>query len=229
MDLTPHDIRWILIGLFVLILSVSFHEFGHAIMADLLGDDTPRRQGRVTLNPISHIDPIGTLLLPLIGGAYAAQAGQGTRGGFGWGKPVQWQPHRVRRGVRMATAQILVSVAGPAMNLLLAVVLGIAHTILISQGVLSGHSEISQIFFYAVITNFVLMFFNLLPIPPLDGGHVAQQFVPYRHRSKFDEYAKYGPLIILPVAFIPQLAQVFVRPAQWCASHLYQVLFSLFG
>src|SRR4051812_29434522 len=80
-DITPEKIRWVLIRVLVLIVSVALHEFGHAIMADLLGDDTPRRQGRVTLNPIAHADPIGTLLLPLMGGLYAA-AGGGV-GGFG--------------------------------------------------------------------------------------------------------------------------------------------------
>src|SRR6478736_5422573 len=107
MDWSPEKIRWILIYVFVLLISVAVHEFGHALMVDLLGDDTPRRQGRVTLNPLAHADPIGTLLLPLIGGIYAA-AGGGV-GGFGWGKPVQWQPHRVSRKIRVATAQILVA------------------------------------------------------------------------------------------------------------------------
>src|SRR5687767_15961128 len=117
MDLSPTDIRWILIGLFVLIVSVALHEFGHAVMAHKLGDDTPSRQGRVTLNPLAHADPIGTFLLPLIGGIYAA--GGSPAGGFGWGKPVQWQPHRIRRGIKMGTANVLVSFAGPAMNLVL--------------------------------------------------------------------------------------------------------------
>src|SRR6478609_2305843 len=100
MQLSPDKIRWILISIFVLVGSVAFHEFGHAFMADKLGDDTPRRQGRVTLNPIAHADPIGTLLLPLMGGIYAASGGMG--GGFGWGRPVQWQPSRVNRKWRMA-------------------------------------------------------------------------------------------------------------------------------
>src|SRR6185503_15482553 len=115
MDLSPEQIRWIFIRVFVLVVSFCFHEFGHAIMADKLGDDTPRRQGRVTLNPLAHADPIGTFLLPLIGGFYGAASGGGG-GGFGWGKPVQWQPHKIRRGIKMTTASILVAVAGPAMN-----------------------------------------------------------------------------------------------------------------
>src|SRR5262249_48184839 len=106
MDLTAEDIRWILIYILLLVISIAFHEFGHAITAHKLGDDTPSRQGRVTLNPLAHADPIGTLVLPLllsVGGAATGRAG-----GFGWGKPVEWQPHRVRRGVTMSTAKILV-------------------------------------------------------------------------------------------------------------------------
>ena len=227
MDVSPEQLRWILIGVLTLIVSVALHEFGHAIMAHKLGDDTPSRQGRVTLNPIAHADPIGTLLLPLLGGYMGAAGGSG--GGFGWGKPVQWNPARVKRGVRMSTAQVLVAIAGPGMNLLLAIFLATLHTILLGQGVITPASEMNKVLGFAVMTNFILMFFNLLPIPPLDGGHVAQQFMPYKHRSKFDEYAKYGPFLVLAVAMIPQLAQVFVLPARWCASHLYVFLFSVFG
>ena len=106
MEITPEAIRWILIGLFILVISIALHEYGHAKMADLLGDDTPRRQGRVTLNPLAHADPIGTFLLPLLGGLHGAAGGSG--GGFGWGKPVQWQPSRISRKWTMATAQVLV-------------------------------------------------------------------------------------------------------------------------
>src|SRR6185295_6814126 len=148
MDLTPEDIRRILISVLVLLISVALHEFGHAIMAHKLGDDTPSRQGRVTLNPLAHADPIGTLLLPLVGSLYGAATGIG--GGFGWGKPVQWQPHRVTRKVSMATAKILVAVAGPAMNVVLAVVLALVHCVLMSQGVLTYSTGLGWILRFAV-------------------------------------------------------------------------------
>jgi Zn-dependent protease len=227
MDLSPEQIRWILIGLLVLVVSVALHEFGHAIMAHKLGDDTPKRQGRVTLNPIAHADPIGTLILPLVGGIYGAAAG--TVGGFGWGKPVQWQPHKIRRGISMGTASILVSFAGPAMNLLLATVIALVHVILAQQGVLGPESQMHLILRFAVGTNFILFFFNLLPVPPLDGGHIAQAFMPYRHRAKFDEYARYGPFIVLGVLLIPQVRQVFVIPANWCTEHLTNLFVSIFA
>ncbi|MGN6109086.1 MAG: site-2 protease family protein [Kofleriaceae bacterium] len=210
----------------VLLVSVALDEFGHAVVAYKLGDDTPKRQGRVTLNPLAHADPIGTFLLPLVGGVVAASGGG--VGGFGWGKPVQWQPHRVRRGISTSTASILVSFAGPAMNLLLATVVAIVHVVLWSQQVLAPDSQMHQILFFAATTNFVLFFFNLLPLPPLDGGHIAQAFVPYRHRASFDRVAKYGPFILLAVMLVPQLRQVFLAPALWCNQHLYQALASIF-
>lgn len=226
MDLSPDKIRWVVISVFVLVGSVSFHEFGHAFMAHKLGDDTPRRQGRVTLNPLAHADPIGTLLLPLIGGFYMA-AGGGV-GGFGWGRPVQWQPSRVNKKWRMHTAQILVAVAGPSMNIVLAVLLAGIHTILVRQGVMSIAGDASQILHYAVGTNFVLFFFNLIPAPPLDGGHVAEGLTPYKHRASFDAYARFGPFVVMAVALIPQLAQIFVIPARFCTHHLYSVM-GIFG
>jgi Zn-dependent protease len=222
MDLTPEKIRWILIYVFVLLISVALHEFGHAIMAHKLGDDTPSRQGRVTLNPLAHADPIGTLLLPLVGSIYGAATGHG--GGFGWGKPVQWQPHRVSRKVSMSTAKILVAVAGPAMNIVLAVVIACIHVVLLWQHVLTPESEVGRILVFAVLTNFVLFFFNLLPVPPLDGGHVAQSFMPYRYRDKFDQFAKYSPFIVLGFMLIPQMRVVFSWPAMFLTTHLYSAL-----
>jgi Zn-dependent protease len=227
MELSRQQILSVLIQVLVLIVSVALHEFGHAIMATWLGDDTPRRQGRVTLNPLAHADPIGTLLLPLIGGLYGAAGGIG--GGFGWGKPVQWQPSRISRKWRMTTAQILVAIAGPAMNLLLATVLAFVNVLLLSQHVISRTSELNGVLLFAVITNFVLFFFNLVPAPPLDGGHVAQGLLPYNQRSKFEAYARYGPFIVMAVAVIPVLAQIFQIPALFCAEHVYKAFSSLFG
>jgi Zn-dependent protease len=207
----------IVIDVLVLVASVAFHEFGHAKMADALGDDTPRRQGRVTLNPLAHADPIGTLLLPAIS-AYMGS-------GFGWGRPVQWNPARINRKFKMSTARILVAVAGPAMNIVLAFILAGVHWILVSQHVLDVHSQLSAILYYAVKINFILFFFNLIPAPPLDGGHVLEGLTPYRHRATYENYARFGPFILMAVVLIPQLAQIFIVPALWCATHLY----GLFG
>lgn len=226
MDISAAQLKWIFIDVFVLIVSISLHEFGHAFMATRLGDDTPARQGRVTLNPIAHIDPIGTLLLPIMGGLLAAAGAPA--GGFGWGKPVQWQPHRIRRGISMSTAKILVAVAGPLMNALLACVVALAHGVLLHFKVLSRDSEMHKILYFAVLTNFILMFFNLLPLPPLDGGHVAEQFVPLKHRERYYEVAKYAPFVILGVMLIPKVQAVFLTPAIWCTDHVYRAVLALF-
>jgi Zn-dependent protease len=221
MDITPEKIRWSLTYVFVLLISVALHEFGHALMADRLGDDTPRRQGRVTLNPLAHADLVGTILLPLLMSFAGA--------GFGWGKPVQWQPHRITRKISMSTAKILVAVAGPAMNLLLGTVLAVVHVALVSTHALGDGSAMHKVLTFAVGANFLLFFFNLLPLPPLDGGHVAQSFLPYRYRDQFDQIARFAPFVLLSLVFIPQLQVVFVGPANFVAGHLYAGLAHLFG
>ncbi|MFT3700327.1 MAG: site-2 protease family protein [Kofleriaceae bacterium] len=230
MNLDSEQIRWIVIRVGVLIASVAIHEFGHAFMADRLGDDTPRRQGRVTLNPLAHADPIGTLLLPVIGGVYAANGGVG---GFGWGKPVEWQPSRVSRKWKMSTAQILVAIAGPSMNLILGTLLELARAILVWKGVAHPSADprgvgLYEILAFAGATNFVLFFFNLVPAPPLDGGHVAEHLMPYKYRPQFEQYARFGPFVVMAVALIPQIAQIFLVPAQFCANHVYTVFSHLF-
>jgi Zn-dependent protease len=127
----------------------------------------------------------------------------------------------------MSTANILVSFAGPAMNIVLAVIVTTVSVILMSQGV--GSIELHKVLYAAVVTNFILFFFNLLPIPPLDGGHIAQAFMPYRQREKFESYARYAPFLLLATIMIPELRIVFVGPAKWCAAHLYSGLGSIVG
>ncbi|MFN0246275.1 MAG: site-2 protease family protein [Kofleriaceae bacterium] len=226
MDLSVEQIRWIFVYLFVLIISIAFHEFGHAWMAVKCGDRTPEKDGRVTLNPIAHIDPVGTLLLPVVGAIYGAA--NGTVGGFGWGKPVMWNPTHVKRSMKMSTAQILVSIAGPGMNLFLAIVIALVHVILVKQNVINGAGDASQILMFASATNMLLLFFNMLPIPPLDGGHVLEQFVPYKHRARFEKIAVYAPFALLAVLMIPPIRKVFQVPAQWCTERIYSLFLMLF-
>jgi Zn-dependent protease len=226
-DFSPAQIRQIVVGLFVLLVSVALHEFGHAVVAYKLGDDTPKRQGRVTLNPLAHADPIGTFLLPLMGSIFAA-AGGGV-GGFGWGKPVQWNPARIRRGISMNTAAILVSIAGPGMNLILGMVIALVHVILLSQNVVSLHGPTSDAIVFAAGTNFVLMFFNLVPVPPLDGGHATQALIPYKYRAQYENVMKFGPFIILAIMMIPAFRNIFLTPAIWCLKSAYNGFGSLFG
>jgi Zn-dependent protease len=222
-NLSAYQVRWVVIDVLILVAAVTFHEFGHAFAAHKLGDDTPSRQGRVTLNPLAHADPIGTLLLPLIGGIYGAAGGIG--GGFGWGRPVEWQPSRVSRKWRMSVAQVIVALAGPSMNVFLGVAIAGVHGLLYAKGAVSNTGEGAAVLKFAATTNFVLFFFNLVPVPPLDGGHVIEHFIPYKQRANWESVARYGPFIVLAIAAVPQLARVFLIPAQWCTSHLY----GLFG
>jgi Zn-dependent protease len=226
MELGPEQIRWVFTYVLVLIASVTFHEFGHAWVADRLGDDTPSRQGRVTLNPMSHADLIGTVILPLMSALYSTASGG--FGGFGWGRPVQTNPLRYSRRFSMATGQAFVALAGPAMNVLLAVIIALAHVILVKQGVVLRDGDASQIFERAVGLNFTLFFFNLVPVPPLDGGWVVRRFVPTRHQKNFESFASYGPFVIMAFVMIPVLAKVFTIPAQFCFDNLYRGLFALF-
>ena len=222
MDFSPDQIRWALLYVLILLISVAVHEFGHAFMADRLGDDTPRRLGRVSLFLLVFVVPIGTIALPLLGGFGGA--------GFGWGKPVQWQPHRVSRRISMSTAKILVSVAGPAMNVVLGTLIALVHTALVSQHVIEGAGGVGQILWSAAITNYLLFFFNLLPVPPLDGGHVAQSFMPYRYRDQYAAIARYSPYVLLPLLLVvPQIRVVFVWPATQVATLVYQGFGHLFG
>lgn len=229
MDLGPEQIRWIVTYVIILIASVAFHEFGHAFVADRLGDDTPSRQGRVTLNPIAHADPIGTVALPLITAIFGSMATGGTTGGFGWGRPVQTNPVRYTRRFSMATGQVFVAIAGPMMNIVLAVLVATLHVVLLRTGTLVWGTALSDALVLAVGINFSLFFFNLLPVPPLDGGWVARRFVSRRHAAAFETFATYGPFIIMAFVMIPVLSLIIRVPATFCLQHLYRALLSLFG
>ncbi|KAB2900094.1 MAG: site-2 protease family protein [Kofleriaceae bacterium] len=215
MELTPERIRWIVQGMIVLLLSVAVHEFGHAYAADRIGDRLPRRQGRVTLNPLAHADPIGTLLLPLL--FLASTGGLG----FGWGKPVEHTTHDRKR-------RVYISFAGPAMNVILGTTVAIIHTALLATGVLTFSSPVSGALFYAVMLNFVLFFFNLLPAAPLDGGSVARGLIPRSWLDTWDRIAVYAPFIVMAFILIGPLGRVFTLPARFCASKLYNLLGMIF-
>ena len=232
MSFSPEQIRWIIQALIILVLSICVHEWGHAFVADKLGDSLPRRQGRVSLNPARHADPIGTLVFPLLG----LLVYKGMSMGFGWGKPVMVQPHSFSRRFSMRVGHMFVAIAGPAMNVALAIVIGLIHVLLIKFGVLEGGalrnhsgppSTMTQVLFYAAQLNFLLFFFNLIPAPPLDGGAVVAGLLPRRMLDSYEKFSVYGPFVLMAVIFIPGLAKIFVLPAMWCVEHLYNVLGSL--
>ena len=176
------------LGLLVLL---TFHEFGHAWMAWRCGDDTARIQGRVSLNPLAHIDPIGTVLLPLI---MILLPGAG-RFLVGWAKPVPVNPYNLRNP---KVDDILVTLAGPWMNLLLAVLLmGLARV-----GMMANSSGMVEICFLWANLSLMLCFFNLLPIPPLDGSQVVRSVMGMSYEA-YHQFARYGFLILILVLQFP--------------------------
>lgn len=215
-ELTPDRIQIVVQGMIMFILSVAIHEFGHAWMATRLGDRLPTMQGRVTLNPVAHIDPIGTLLLP----AFFLLSTGGL--GFAWGKPVYHTIHDRRQ-------RVLVAFAGPAMNVVLAAMIATLHIVLIKAGVLTEAHKLGLALTMAVFLNFILFFFNLLPALPLDGGSVVRGLIPYQWLRTYDEYSKYGPFVVMAFLLIPGFGRVVSAPAEWMTFHLYDVLQKLAG
>jgi Zn-dependent protease len=220
MDFSAEQIRLIFQALIVLVLSICVHEYGHAIVADKLGDGTPRSQGRTTLNPIAHADPIGTLAFPLIALLYTG----GQSIGFGWGRPVMVNPLNFTRKWKQRTSHMLVAAAGPAMNILFGFLISFIHLALVKTGTIDLGGALSEGLAYAVGLNFVLAFFNLIPAPPLDGGAVLEGLLPDRMVPGFKKFSVYGPFVLMAVIFIPQLQKLFVAPAMWLFKTWYGVI-----
>jgi Zn-dependent protease len=187
----------------LLIFSLSVHECAHAWMASRLGDQTARMQGRVTLNPLVHVDPIGTLLFPALM-IFGPLFSGGALGGFliGWAKPTPVITRNFRNIVRDDS---LVTLAGPVSNLLLALVgfLGIAGIILFQghlpqqEGVMTNVQALLILFELAIQVNLALFFFNLLPIPPLDGSHILRHFLPYSALNAYDRMGIFSYILMI--------------------------------
>ena len=177
-----------LISYVTLVILLTFHEFGHAWMASKCGDDTAKHEGRVSLNPLVHIDPIGTVLLPLMMIFLPSGIGSFL---LGWAKPVPVNLNNLRNP---KVDDILITMAGPWMNLLLAVVLiGMAKI-----GLLTDAKALTEFSYRGAITSLALFFFNLLPIPPLDGSRVMRVLVGMSHET-FAQLARFGFLMIIVV------------------------------
>lgn len=167
-----------------LVVGITFHEFSHAFTADLLGDHRPRAMGRVSLNPMRHIDPLGAVFFAIAG--------------FGWGKPVMVNAYALRPGpVGMA----FVAAAGPIANLIVAIGLAIVYRVLAIAGFDSG--LVPNIIEYAVIFNLALALFNLIPIPPLDGYNLVLPFLPPRWQYTIQRNLQYGFLLLLLLVILP--------------------------
>jgi Zn-dependent protease len=176
------------IGLVPMILSLSVHEYAHAWSANKLGDDTAERMGRLTLNPLAHIDPFGTILLPLILVVSHVPA-------FGWARPVPIDPSRFRRGVSMGRGMALTASAGPLSNLALAVLSTVLLGVLLRFGVAGEGAR--ALLIDAILLNVVLALFNLIPVPPLDGSRVVAWVLPGRARHAWLYVERFAPILLI--------------------------------
>lgn len=213
------DLRRTMLYVVCLILAITVHEFSHALAAHKLGDPTPEGQGRLTLNPVAHADPIGTLVLPVTLGLFSPGML------FGWGRPVMTQPRLFTRKVTMRGGMAVVAFAGPLSNLLMAAaVLAVVWVAGLAGGGPAWMYDPEQPLWLFFQLNLVLFAFNLLPVHPLDGGKVLGWLLGARYQHVDDFLTRYGGFILLALVLgAPQvLAFVLgpvVRAGAWAWMH----------
>jgi Zn-dependent protease len=179
------ELLTVIITIAILIMSVVLHELSHGYVAELLGDPTPRMQGRLTVNPIRHFELLGSVIVPII----TSIAGFT----FGWAKPVEWNPYNVKN---RRVGELLISAAGPASNILIALVFGLVIRFG-AEGLPMAFLAISA---YVVAINITLAIFNLIPIPPLDGSKILFSLLPAHMahvRHGFEQYSLFLVLILI--------------------------------
>jgi Zn-dependent protease len=204
-NLDAIDWRLVFILMAAAIPSIILHEVSHGVVANAFGDDTAKRAGRITLNPVKHVDPFGTLILP----ALLAFSGLPA---FGWAKPVPVNPRRLRRP-RQQT--LYVSLAGPATNLVLAGLLAVVFRLWAAGA--SAPDWFSDFVFVAGLLNVVLALFNLLPIPPLDGSALLERVLPDRWWPTYLRIRRYSffLLLALMLLFVTRNSSPIFEPAWW--------------
>jgi len=190
-----NDLLLAIAGLIPLLLSLSVHEYAHGWSARRLGDDTAERLGRLTLNPIAHIDVFGTLLLPL----FLALSHSPFM--FGWAKPVPINPARFRRDVRMSTGMALTAGAGPGSNVVLAVLSTLAFALLgrYAPELFVTYPSVRLLLVEMIGINVLLALFNLIPVPPLDGSRIVDAFIPTRLRPQWEAFTRLAPFLLIGV------------------------------
>lgn len=196
----------------VLVVAFTVHEFAHAWTADYFGDKTPRMQGRLTLNPLVHLDPLGSLMLVVAG--------------FGWAKPVMINPFVLRQ--RSAAAPMLVALAGPMSNFAMAILAAIpVQAGLVQIGFSSGGLLPSafQLLSEFVLINLLLMLFNLIPLAPLDGEKIITYFLPPSGKAFMDQIRPYGPMLLMLLIFVAPMLGINVL--QWLIAEPMRALYGL--
>lgn len=198
----PNSLLSLILTLPAVIIAMTFHEYAHALAADKLGDDTPKLQGRLTLNPLKHIEPVGFFILLFAG--------------FGWGRPVEINSSNFNRNIGGSKGEAIVAFAGPLMNIILSIVSAFLLGIIIKFNLLanlqSQYAEVIVIFIMQLIyINIGLGVFNLIPLPPLDGSKILRYFLPNKARIWFDNY-QYIFYIIFIVIWALGIASIIISP-----------------
>ena len=216
----PGMLKSLVVSAPAVLVAITFHEFAHAFVADRLGDDTARREGRLSLNPFSHLDPIGTLMLLVAG--------------FGWGKPVHVDPRNYTRKMSMEKCEAIVSAAGPIMNIILAFIFALIYCAVYKFGTMQFLNStvgtvIMLILGSIITTNIGLGVFNLIPLPPLDGSKIIMPFLSYNAKQWF---IRNGNIfyIIFVVIWITGIAGTIISPAiNWISTGILNLARLIFG
>lgn len=210
----PNSLFSTLLGIPGVLIAITFHEFAHGLVAYKLGDNTAKMEGRLSLNPFAHLDPIGTLMLVFVG--------------IGWGKPVHVNPSNYTRKISMEKGEAIVSAAGPIMNILLAFVFGIIYYVILKfAGVAFLNSTVGWVIMLmiqsTIVINIGLGVFNLIPLPPLDGSKILMPFLPYKAKQWFINNEQIFYLIFI-VLWISGLAGRIITPAiYWLANGIMSI------
>jgi Zn-dependent protease len=203
------DIMTLIAGVPGLIIAMVIHEYAHAMVADAMGDDTPRLSGRLTLNPVAHIDPIGLLML------FIAQ--------FGWAKPVMVNPNNFRDWKK---GELCVALAGPLSNLIVAFIALLFMVVFVKLGFAMSYG-LHLVFYLIVLYNINFAIFNMLPLPPLDGSRVLMVFLPTEWAYKLVSIERYSFLILIALMMTPVLGSILI-PLQRLVLTIFSSFISLF-
>ena len=215
----PDKLIEILVNIPAVLIAITFHEFAHAFAADKLGDDTPRRQKRLNLNPLSHLDPIGSIMLVLAG--------------FGWGKPVEINPRNFNKKVSMSAGEAIVSFAGPLMNFILAIIFAFILCAIFKFAPLFAISKVGMVVIllvqHTIIINIGLGIFNLIPLPPLDGSKILLHFLPYNAKEWFEKNSHIFYMLFMILWITGIMGIIIGYPITWTYNGLLSIVTKIFG